>query len=798
MTRPLVWVVCCAIVLAAAPGICNGQAAGNGPTTAWRDGVFHVDVAGVMSRSDVILAKPNLEAAEAMPLGNGRLGAAAWSADGMTVQLNREDTMPDRLSAGQLVIPGLAALTHASDYTGRLDLYHEEFRESGAGMSATVFVEPDSDALVVDVTGAKPGEAQTALLRLWTPRTPKTTVQGETGLLTEAWVDDKRPEASGRPFGSLACITALGRDVVASVVDPLTVKVSFRPDDKGHFRVLVAVPRYDGTGEPATLAAHEVIGQPESSHRTQWESFWNQAAMIRIDSRDGSGEYMENLRNLYLYVAACEKGTEYPGSQAGVADMISAGQDDHRWDPSAFWHWNLRMQVAANLGAGLSKLNAPYFSLYRNNLANIEAWTRKHMRGLPGSCVPETMRFNGRGIEYEAHWSPVSMGLDCDADFKPYYNARTLSTGAEVSMWVWEQFLATGDRAFLEQNYSLMASSARFLLAYEKEGPDGLLHTGPANAHENQWDVVDPITDLAAIKTLYPEVIEAARILNRDHDLAQQLESALEKTPDFPRTNVTGPHTLLTAAADASGNDVIADSYWPDAEEHNIENLGLEPVWPYGLIGDSSPLFELARRTYAHRPSPTAVDWSYDPIQAARLELGSEVGSTLKTLTEKFQHYVNGMAQWENRDREFYIEQAAVVADSLQEALVQDYDGVIRIAPAIPPGWDFAGSVFVRDRTRVDVQTRDGRVETVVVEPGSAHAIHLKNPWPGQRVHVEDATGQRMTVDVESHEIVFEAKAGERYRLLPENEPKEKKFEQLGGLPASTPKKLGPVQIGIF
>ena len=75
------------------------------------------------------------------------------------------------------------------------------------------------------------------------------------------------------------------------------------------------------------------------------------------------------------------------------------------------------------------------------------------------------MRFNGKGIEYESTWTPSpKIGMNCDAAFKPYYNARTLSTGAEVSLWVWKQYLATNDRAFLAENYPLMASSARFFL----------------------------------------------------------------------------------------------------------------------------------------------------------------------------------------------------------------------------------------------------------------------------------------------------------------------------------------------
>ena len=124
------------------------------------------------------------------------------------------------------------------------------------------------------------------------------------------------------------------------------------------------------------LANRALVATPDSAHRAWWQDFWNRAAVIKITSKDGAGEYMENLRNIYLFVAAIEKGFEYPGSQAGIADMISAAQDSHRWDSSAFWHWNLRMQVAANIGAGLPELNEPYFNLYRENLENIENWTK--------------------------------------------------------------------------------------------------------------------------------------------------------------------------------------------------------------------------------------------------------------------------------------------------------------------------------------------------------------------------------------------------------------------------------------
>jgi hypothetical protein len=422
------------------------------------------------------------------------------------------------------------------------------------------------------------------------------------------------------------------------------------------------------------------------------------------------------------------------------------------------------------------------------------------MKGLAGSCVPETMRFNGPGIEYEHTWKPISIGKDCDADFKPYYNARTLTTGAEVSLWVWEQYLATSDRKFLSENYPLMASSARFLLAYQKMGPDGLLHTSPSNAHESQWDVTDPTTDIAAIMALYPATIRAANLLGKDAALVRQLQAALPKVPPLPRTQQIGPRTLLPSSADLDAADVIAESYLPGSEDHNIENIGLEPVWPYDVIGDTSPLFPLAQRTYAHRPNSSAVDWSFDPIQAARLGLGSEVGSTLIETTQKFQGFVNGMAKWETSAKEFYVEQSAVVADALQEALVQDYDGVIRVAPAIPPGWDFDGSVYVRGNTKVDVQTRNGAVTNLVIEAGTSGALKIRNPWPGKPVDViSGQTGKRVVTAAVGPVIEFAGSTGATYAVERQGSAAaEQRFPSVSGARAIAPKMLGRVQIGLL
>jgi hypothetical protein len=46
-----------------------------------------------------------------------------------------------------------------------------------------------------------------------------------------------------------------------------------------------------------------------------------------MNSSDGTAQYMENLRDIYLYTEAASMRGTYPGSQAGVADMFAYDED---------------------------------------------------------------------------------------------------------------------------------------------------------------------------------------------------------------------------------------------------------------------------------------------------------------------------------------------------------------------------------------------------------------------------------------------------------------------------------------
>ena len=220
---------------------------------------------------------------------------------------------------------------------------------------------------------------------------------------------------------------------------------------------------------------------------------------------------------------------------------------------------------------------------------------------------------------------------------------------------------------------------------------------------------------------------------------------------------------------------MIGDSYQPSATIHNSENIGLEPVWPYGVIGDSTTvngdnLTALADRTYNSKPNTDSNDWSYDAVDAARLDMGSQVSADLVDNTEKYQTYISGLAAFNpGSSDEPYIEQASNVATALDEALATDYDGTLRFAPAWPSGWNGSGTVYIQGGSKVDVQVEGGTIATAAIQAGTTGDDDRPQPVAGpagrggQRFERRRGGGRHHRVDVQragDGRVVLPGRAG--------------------------------------
>jgi len=767
----------------------GGQGGGGSVSSPW----ITFDPAGIVSRSNIVLTKPNSAANQLMPIGNGNLGAAVWAANGFTAQLNRADTMPDRKSPGQLTIPGLSKITGASDFKGTLNPYDGMLVESGGGMTARIYIRADSDELVVDVTGADPSSSQTASVSLWSGRSPTAAASGAIATLSESWTDSSSGSwSSNEKFGSLAALTAGGQNVKASGSGQ-TITVSFQPNTDGSFRVICGSPKFNGSTAAATVAS-QLLGTDatsanlEKTHTDWWHAFWGRVGLMKITTSDGSGEYFENLRAIFLYAHASESRGERPGSQAGVADFYNFTQDNADWYAAGYWFWNLRMQVAATLTSGAFDLNVPLFNLYSSNVTNIQAWTKSQMGGRAGICVPETMRFNGNGYWYSGNHS-------CDEASSPGYNALTLSSGSEIGLWMWRHYLTTQDTASLKTNFQFMLEAARFLHTYAKSGSDGKLHTSPTNAHENQWAVSDSINDVSAMRAFFPAVVAAAQVVGSTDSLVATLQADIANLPDLPRTN-TARNASTTPSADST--NIFAFSTQPKASMHNSENDDLEPVWPYDLVSDADAnLFAIGKRTYTARTYKDSNDWSNDAIQAARLGLGSEVAARMSANIGKYQVYACGLASWDTTKlNEPYIEQVGVIAAAINEAVATGFDGIIRLAPALPSNWSVAGTVYVQGKSRVHVQFVSGALVFGVLEAGSTGTVAVRNPWGTTQAMAVDSEGQTVVAATGDATLSISAQAGKAY-LIKKAADATPSPVQVTGTAATAPKKLGSRTIGI-
>ena len=112
---------------------------------------------------------------------------------------------------------------------------------------------------------------------------------------------------------------------------------------------------------------------------------------------------------------------------------------------------------------------------------------------------------------------------------------------AWLSTHAWEHYDFTRDRKFLaERGYPLMKEAALFLLDTLVDDGEGHLVTGPSISPENRYKLpngetgslaMGPVMDIEITHLLFTRVIEASRILGVDEDLRGQWSDALAKLP---------------------------------------------------------------------------------------------------------------------------------------------------------------------------------------------------------------------------------------------------------------------------
>ncbi len=111
--------------------------------------------------------------------------------------------------------------------------------------------------------------------------------------------------------------------------------------------------------------------------------------------------------------------------------------------------------------------------------------------------------------------------------------------GAWLTMTLWQHYLYSGNRADLERAYPLLKGSAQFFLATLVEAPTHhWLVTSPSmspeNAHHKGVSItMGPTIDNAILRDLFDACLTSAQILGTDADFASRVRAARDRLPPF-------------------------------------------------------------------------------------------------------------------------------------------------------------------------------------------------------------------------------------------------------------------------